>query len=319
MSIQRKSNNKRLLDALDHIDGRYVAELVEGLRLPKESAADPTAKRSIRTSLKYAVLIAACALILGAAIPVAGSLIRNLTSGMAAAGSDSIESEPTFYIEEGLQLKEQTGDAFDGSPLFWVVNVDGYSKPTGEVFSADGKQIDLCHCKSDPCTCYADRFYVTVWGSQLQYCTEQTDSVTFSIYDASDPAKVKYIERTTEMISGSTHDIYAYNGTPYYYAYSKSDDVEHPGLSIITLSDLPVEGGLHLLSFPEYGSMKDKGEILHIDMEKWPYSVYFGIKDKKTNAITQIALLTYDVVDGKATDVYKVLFEVDNEYFFAII
>lgn len=53
-------------------------------------------------------------------------------------------------------------------------------------------------------------------------------------------------------------------------------------------------------------------------MEKWPYSVYFGIKDKKTNAITQIALLTYDVVDGKATDVYKVLFEVDNEYFFGV-
>ena len=52
MSIQRKSNNKRLLDALDHIDGRYVAELVEGLRLPKESAAAPAAKRSIRTSLK---------------------------------------------------------------------------------------------------------------------------------------------------------------------------------------------------------------------------------------------------------------------------
>lgn len=327
MSIQRKSNNKRLLDALDHIDGRYVAELVEGLRLPKESAADPAAKRSIRTSLKYAALIAACALILGAAIPVAGSLIRNLTSGMAAAGGESLgENEASSELlnseikptEEGLQLKEQTGDAFDGSPLFWVVNVDGYSKPTGEVFTADGKQIDLCHCKSDPCTCYADRFYVTVWGSQLQYCTEQTDSVTFSIYDASDPAKVKYIERTTEMISGSTHDIYAYNGTPYYYAYSKSDDVEHPGLSIITLSDLPVEGGLHLLSFPEYGSMKDKGEILHIDMEKWPYSVYFGIKDKKTNAITQIALLTYDVVDGKATDVYKVLFEVDNEYFFGV-
>ena len=109
MSIQRKSNNKRLLDALDHIDGRYVAELVEGLRLPKESAAAPAAKRSIRTSLKYAALIAACALILGAAIPVAGSLIRNLTSGMAAAGDParSESNESSALIESEMPESEQ--------------------------------------------------------------------------------------------------------------------------------------------------------------------------------------------------------------------
>ena len=74
-----ESNNKRLLEALDHVDIKYVAELVDGLRLPKESAAEPSVKRSFRASVKYAALIAACALILGAAIPVAGTLIRNIT------------------------------------------------------------------------------------------------------------------------------------------------------------------------------------------------------------------------------------------------
>jgi hypothetical protein len=108
VNIQTESNNKRLLEALDHVDIRYVDELVGGLRLPKESAA-PSAKRSFRASVKYAALIAACALLLGAVIPVVGTLVRNITSGMAAAGSDSNESE--HYIEEELQ-----NDAFDGSP-----------------------------------------------------------------------------------------------------------------------------------------------------------------------------------------------------------
>lgn len=112
MSIQRKSNNKRLLDALDHVDIKYVAELVDGLRLPKPEDG----RKGIRTfrHAKQLALIAACALLLGAAIPVAGTLIRNITSGMAAAGSDSNESE--HYIEEELQNKDQTEDAFDGSP-----------------------------------------------------------------------------------------------------------------------------------------------------------------------------------------------------------
>jgi hypothetical protein len=108
VNIQTESNNKRLLEALDHVDIRYVDELVGGLRLPKESAA-PSAKRSFRASVKYAALIAACALLLGAVIPVVGTLVRNITSGMAAAGSDSNESE--HYIKEELQ-----NDAFDGSP-----------------------------------------------------------------------------------------------------------------------------------------------------------------------------------------------------------
>ena len=125
MSIQRKSNNIRLLESLDYVDIKYVDELVGGLHLPKESAAEPSAKRSFRASVKYAALIAACALLLGAAIPVAGTLIRNITSGTAAAGD---EQNLPYLLEEDLQVKEQTEDAFDGTPLFAVMNTEDYHK-----------------------------------------------------------------------------------------------------------------------------------------------------------------------------------------------
>ena len=109
MNIQTESNNKRLLEALDHVDIRYVDELVGGLHLPKERRFSPSAKTPFGRSLRHVVLIAACTLLLGAVIPVVGTLVRNISSGMAAAGSDNNESE--HYIEEELQ-----NDAFDGSP-----------------------------------------------------------------------------------------------------------------------------------------------------------------------------------------------------------
>lgn len=108
MSIQKKNNQKMLLEALDYVDVKYVDELVDGLRLPKESAA-PSAKRSFRASVKYAALIAACALLLGAAIPVAGTLIRNITSGTAAAGEVSLNYTSPYgeVPEEFKHIVEQ--------------------------------------------------------------------------------------------------------------------------------------------------------------------------------------------------------------------
>lgn len=98
-----------LLDALDYVDVKYVDELVGGLRLPKESAAEPSAKRSFRASVKYAALIAACALLLGAAIPVAGTLIRNITSGNASAGEVSLNYTSPYgeVPEEFKHIVEQ--------------------------------------------------------------------------------------------------------------------------------------------------------------------------------------------------------------------
>ena len=98
MSLKRQMNNCQLLDALDCIDERYVAELVTSMKLPEDKTADPNAKKNWFRSLKYAAAVAACALLLSAIIPVVGMIVGRVavgTSGTNPAGnpiSDNIET-----------------------------------------------------------------------------------------------------------------------------------------------------------------------------------------------------------------------------------
>jgi len=321
MSIQRQSNNKRLLDALDYVDVKYVEELVGGLRLPKESAAAPAAKRSIRTSLKYAALIAACALILGAAIPVAGSLIRNLTSGMAAAGSDSIESEPTFYIEEDLQVKEQTGDAFEGSPLFAVMNTEDYPQPVCEVYTIDGEKLDICVCKNEPCYCYpTERKNLTICGSQIIWLIHNSENVIAACaYDFSDPDNVKYTMHTlySRHHNESWYDYYAIDGTPCFIAYAKSEDAPYQGMSIWDFSELSEKGDRYSeVGYPSaFSHLPEGAKFLYADNPGFSgfsdNNCYFGVTDE-AGAVTRIVKLTREKVDGKKKLLCKDVMDVSD-------
>ena len=75
MSLKRQMNNRQLLDALDCIDDRHVAELVTSMKLPEDKTADPNAKKNWLRSFKYAAAVAACALLLSAIIPVLGMIV----------------------------------------------------------------------------------------------------------------------------------------------------------------------------------------------------------------------------------------------------
>lgn len=132
MSIQKKTNQKRLLEALDHVDDRYVAELVDGLKLPKEETKVITGKKSFAKSIRYAVAVAACALLLGAAIPAASTLIGRISpanpTGNPAGNVDETtaevietkapETEPVvppadLMVEYGWSPKEITNEEVD--------------------------------------------------------------------------------------------------------------------------------------------------------------------------------------------------------------
>ena len=80
MSLKRQMNNCQLLDALDCVDERYVAELVTSMKLPEDKTADPNAKRNWFRSFKYAAAVAACALLLSAIIPVVGMITGTLSA-----------------------------------------------------------------------------------------------------------------------------------------------------------------------------------------------------------------------------------------------
>ncbi len=103
MNIQTESNNKRLLEALDHVDIKYVAELVDGLRLPKPEDG----RKGIRTfrHAKQLALIAACALLLGAAIPTVQyvlPMVNTVLGGNAGAGTEELDS---LYDTQTIDLE----------------------------------------------------------------------------------------------------------------------------------------------------------------------------------------------------------------------
>lgn len=103
MDIQTESNNKRLLEALDHVDIKYVAELVDGLRLPKPEDG----RKGIRTfrHAKQLALIAACTLLLGAAIPTVQyvlPMVNAVLGGNAGAGTEELDS---LYDTQTIDLE----------------------------------------------------------------------------------------------------------------------------------------------------------------------------------------------------------------------
>ncbi len=72
-------NNKIvLLEALDYIERDLIAETVEDLKAPNMRQAPETKKIAVRKSIKYTLLLAACFIMLGAVIPIADYVIKNL-------------------------------------------------------------------------------------------------------------------------------------------------------------------------------------------------------------------------------------------------
>ena len=316
------NNNKKLLEALDYVDVKYVEELVECMKLPKESASAEASKRSLRLSVKYAALIAACALLLGMAIPVAGNLIMNITSGTASSGEPN---DLPYVLEEDLQVKEQTEDAFDGSPLFSVVNAEDVC----EIYTLDGKKIDFCVCGELPCTCFTGNYFVNISGSNIYYLRQLSGGIRVAACDASDPENIRVVKRNLVGLSTKehfhdgtfgteTHEFFTHSGAHYFYAYSKEGYTgEYVGLSIIDISGLliPEDEVIVIRTFSEIGSLRDTSEFLNIGTT-WFDIGYFGMKDD-SGYINQIGI--FEVVEvynnnwiqPESKAEYKALFEVD--------
>ncbi len=108
MSLQRKINNKQLLDALDHIDDRFVAELVTSIKPPEAVTGEPMQKKNILRSVKYAALLAACAVLMGAAIPLASHIIGQATLGTQGNNpGENVEQESNIHLETEPAETEQ--------------------------------------------------------------------------------------------------------------------------------------------------------------------------------------------------------------------
>lgn len=75
-----KPENRRLLDAFYYIDESVLADVLADVRVP-DTSPESSKRRALARSLRSAVLIAACALLLGAIFPVVSHLIAYFGEG----------------------------------------------------------------------------------------------------------------------------------------------------------------------------------------------------------------------------------------------
>ena len=91
--------DSRPLEMLDYLDEAYVAEVVDNLNLQNDQGKPSPKKAMILRSVKTVALLAACAVLLGAAVPIVGRLIGILSGNITPSGtveeSNVIENDET--------------------------------------------------------------------------------------------------------------------------------------------------------------------------------------------------------------------------------
>lgn len=124
--------DKRILEALNFIDERFIAEVTEDYEvfdLPGEYK--PNRKRVFRAYRQF-IALAACLILLTGAFPVIINIVRGAFDFMAGMGSGATEDNNTTEIDspyeraidaypEGMPAEEIYADVIKGG---WVVNYD---------------------------------------------------------------------------------------------------------------------------------------------------------------------------------------------------
>lgn len=201
MSIQKKTNQKRLLDALDHVDERYVAELVQGLKLPKEETKVITGKKSFARAIRSAVAVAACALLLGAAIPVASMLIGRIAYSNPSGNPSG-------------NVGETTADAIE---------------TTAEVIETTAEIIETQAPETEPIVNLSNPMISYGWSPYNITSREADDIITSYLAKDTDPNKMAYTYSVTcyaKYSSGAKPPVYAVMINSDRWNYEPNDRVE---------------------------------------------------------------------------------------------
>lgn len=127
--------DKRLLEAINHIDSRYVSETMEYYGdLPPVGGSPERDKKVTRKSIRYAITIAACLVLISAVLPVVSYITGGpgFTPGGTLAGSES-ESETAAEVIDSENVteaidSETTSEPAESEPDPDVTEEGGNSK-----------------------------------------------------------------------------------------------------------------------------------------------------------------------------------------------
>lgn len=121
----------RILDAIDHIDSDLIAETAQRIRPPAspKREAEQSKKTKVFTAWKQAAALVACAVLMGALIPVISMIVGNIApigsnfgAGNSPSSGENSETEPPVTDEETNVLTV----IYDGSEgLEYQMHPDG--------------------------------------------------------------------------------------------------------------------------------------------------------------------------------------------------
>lgn len=124
-----KKNDTRLLEAIDHIDEKFIAETEKYYMNAPSAKTESSYARSTRRMVKMAVAIAACLVLLCAAIPTVTIVTENIDLFSPVKGTNESENI-------------NTAPEYDGSRgLLYAVNEDGKTASFIGFGSCDDEEV----------------------------------------------------------------------------------------------------------------------------------------------------------------------------------
>ena len=185
----------RILDAIDHIDSDLIAETADKIHppvSPKREAEQPK-KTKFFTAWKQAAALVACAVLMGAIIPVISMIVGNIAptvsdfgDGISPSGgqSENFETEPENLNNESegaVETGAPTERISDGSEgLEYQINADGVSASfIGFGFCTEENIVIASTFKGLPVTQMRNEAFLC--GMDPQYCgNSYAKSITVS-------------------------------------------------------------------------------------------------------------------------------------------
>ena len=119
MKTNIKPENRRLLDAFYYIDEEVLSDVLSDIRVP-DTAPETSKSRAFMRSLRYAAVIAACALLLGAIFPVVMNLIAYFGEGTSTDSPASIPGAPDYLKYSEYVITKDDLDAINAA---WKANI----------------------------------------------------------------------------------------------------------------------------------------------------------------------------------------------------
>ena len=246
-----KPQNRRLLEALCYIDEEVLADVLADITVP-EPSAPLLRKKAVIRSIKYAALLAACALLVGAVFPIV-SYIMGIIDLNPGSVTISESTDSSNVIRTGYQVwGGEVYNARIGRLVRYLPATDEY-----EYFCDHQTCPEGCHFKGIECLSQivdGKLYYIydSVWGSDSDIRAAYLDLSTMKSVDIGDISAYSITGRA-----------YVYDG---YYYFSRKINLPRDRTELYRI---PITGGSEelVLEFDGEGSlfMVADGEIITLN------------------------------------------------------